>query len=162
MGAFSTLSGTALSAAQIRPILEMAEPFLKTAPETSDGKEVLTSIKGGIELEFGSKCWGEDGGCEYFHNHYIDQPVDVKCDCGHYMYKKWTAGNIDARISHFMEYNPECQECKWKTACCGGCRAVAVRDHPLDYLAPDLLTCHYFKDGWKDRKDEMLRSIGHL
>ena len=94
MGAFSTLSGTALSAAQIRPILEMAGPFLKTAPETSDGKEVLTSIKGGIELEFGSKCWGEDGGCEYFHNHYIDQPVDVKCDCGHYMYKKWTTGNI--------------------------------------------------------------------
>jgi hypothetical protein len=27
---------------------------------------------------------------------------------------------------------------------------------------PDLLTCHYFKDGWKDRKDEVLRSIGRL
>ena len=34
-GAFSALSSIALSAAQIRPILEMAEPFLKTEPETA-------------------------------------------------------------------------------------------------------------------------------
>ena len=69
---------------------------------------------------------------------------------------------IDARISDFMEHNPECRECSWRTACCGGCRAIAVRDHPLDYLAPDLLTCEYYKGGWKDRKDELLRSIGRL
>lgn len=69
---------------------------------------------------------------------------------------------IDARVSGFMEHNPECKDCEWRTACCGGCRAVAVRDHPLDYLARDLVTCEYFKGGWKDRKDEVLRSIGRL
>lgn len=39
---------------------------------------------------------------------------------------------------------------------------VAVRGHPLDFLAPDLWTCAYFKDGWKARKDELLRGIGRL
>ena len=34
MGAFMSLSSIALSVAQIQPILEMAEPFLKTEPET--------------------------------------------------------------------------------------------------------------------------------
>jgi hypothetical protein len=32
----------------------------------------------------------------------------------------------------------------------------------MDFLARDLLTCKYFKDGWKDKKDEVLRSIGRL
>lgn len=50
-GAFSSLSGTALQAAKIRPILEMAEPFLKAVPEAADGKEIVTSIKGAIEME---------------------------------------------------------------------------------------------------------------
>lgn len=40
-------------------------------------------------VEFGSKCYGVDGGCDFIHNHYIDGPVNVKCSCGHYMYKKW-------------------------------------------------------------------------
>ena len=48
--AFSALSGIAISVAQINPILEMAEPILKETPEMSDGKEILTSINGGIEL----------------------------------------------------------------------------------------------------------------
>ena len=50
MGAFSALSGVALSAANIRPILEMAEPILKTAPESSENKEMLTKLSGSIEL----------------------------------------------------------------------------------------------------------------
>lgn len=51
MGAFMSVSGIALSAAKVQPILEMAEPFLKTAPETSRDKEIVTHISGGIELE---------------------------------------------------------------------------------------------------------------
>ncbi len=51
MGAFMSVSNIALSAAQIQPILEMAEPFLKTEPETSSGKEIVTHISGSIELE---------------------------------------------------------------------------------------------------------------
>ena len=50
MGAFMSVSGIALSAAQIRPILEMAEPFLKTAPETAERKEIVTHISGSIEM----------------------------------------------------------------------------------------------------------------
>ena len=49
-GAFSALTGVALSVAQIKPILEMAEPILKTAPESSGNKTMVTSLKGGIEL----------------------------------------------------------------------------------------------------------------
>lgn len=50
-GAFMTLSGMALSAARIKPILEMAEPFLNAEPETSDNKEIVTSVSGGVELD---------------------------------------------------------------------------------------------------------------
>ena len=60
MGAFSALSGIALSVAQIRPILEMAEPFLKTAPETAEQREIVTRISGGIELEHVSFRYNKD------------------------------------------------------------------------------------------------------
>ena len=50
MGAFSSLAGTALSVGRIRPILEMAEPFLKTEPESTENKEIVTKLSGDIEL----------------------------------------------------------------------------------------------------------------
>jgi len=49
-GAFSALTGVALSVAQIKPILDMAEPILKTEPESSENKTMVTALKGGIEL----------------------------------------------------------------------------------------------------------------
>lgn len=49
-GSFMALAGIALSAAQIRPILTMVKPFFDTIPEISDGKQVLTRLSGGIEL----------------------------------------------------------------------------------------------------------------
>ena len=49
-GAFTALSGVALTAAQIRPILEMAEPILKTEPESDENKAMLTRLSGNIEL----------------------------------------------------------------------------------------------------------------
>lgn len=58
-GAFMTLSGMALSAARIRPILEMAEPFLKTEPETSDNREIVTQISGSVEMDHISFRYGE-------------------------------------------------------------------------------------------------------
>ncbi len=51
MGAFMSLLGVALQAAQIKPILEMAEPFLKTEPETAEGKEIVTRLAGRIEMD---------------------------------------------------------------------------------------------------------------
>ena len=50
MGAFTALTGIAASAAQIRPILELIQPFLKTVPETAEDKEVVTGISGSVEL----------------------------------------------------------------------------------------------------------------
>ena len=48
--AFASLTGVALSVARIKPILEMAEPILKTMPESSEDKAMVTRLGGGIEL----------------------------------------------------------------------------------------------------------------
>lgn len=50
MGAFTSLAGIVLQIAQIKPVLDMAEPFLKAEPEMSEGREILTRVSGGIEL----------------------------------------------------------------------------------------------------------------
>ena len=50
MGAFSALSAVALTMANIKPILDMAEPILKTEPEASEQKEMVTRLSGSIEL----------------------------------------------------------------------------------------------------------------
>ena len=50
MGAFSALAGIALTAAKIKPTLDMAKPFLEAVPETSDNREIVTKLSGSIEL----------------------------------------------------------------------------------------------------------------
>ena len=49
-GAFMSLASMALSLARVRPILEMAEPILKEKPEIAENKQIVTNIKGNIEL----------------------------------------------------------------------------------------------------------------
>ena len=49
-GAFTALAGIALTAAQIKPVLNMVKPFFNAVPEVSDGKQVLTRLSGSIEL----------------------------------------------------------------------------------------------------------------
>lgn len=49
-GAFSALTGIALNVAQIKPMLTMVKPFFDAVPEVSDGKQVLTRLSGGIEM----------------------------------------------------------------------------------------------------------------
>lgn len=48
--ALSPLATIALTVAQVRPIAEMAKPILEAVPEVAEGKEVLSRIAGGIEL----------------------------------------------------------------------------------------------------------------
>ena len=48
--AFMSVTGIALSIANIKPSLEMAKPILETAPEISEGREIVTSLRGGIEV----------------------------------------------------------------------------------------------------------------
>lgn len=78
MGAFSTLAGTAMSAAQIQPILEMAEPFLKTVPETQEKKEIVTNIHGSVELSHISFRYDED-------SPYILNDLSLKIRPGEYV-----------------------------------------------------------------------------
>ena len=49
-GAFMTLSGIALTAAQIKPIMERVKPIFEATPEISEGKQVISRLSGGIEL----------------------------------------------------------------------------------------------------------------
>ena len=49
-GAFMALSSIALTAAQARSVLEMVKPILRAVPEVSEGKQVVSRISGGIEL----------------------------------------------------------------------------------------------------------------
>lgn len=50
-GAFLSLAGIALTVAQIKPIMDMVEPILKAVPEISEGKQMITRLSGGIELD---------------------------------------------------------------------------------------------------------------
>jgi NHLM bacteriocin system ABC transporter ATP-binding protein len=60
-GAFMSLFGIALTAANIRPVFEMAEPLLKAEPEVSEKKEVLTRISGGVEINNLTFSYDEGG-----------------------------------------------------------------------------------------------------
>ena len=51
MGAFTSLSGIALQAARVKPIFDMAEPFLKAEPEVEEDREIVTGITGRVELD---------------------------------------------------------------------------------------------------------------
>ena len=78
MGSFVELSSIALSAAQIRPIIEMAESFLEAEPETAEGKEAVTSITGGVVMDHVSFRYSED-------TPYILKDMSLKVKPGEYI-----------------------------------------------------------------------------
>ncbi len=49
-GALMSLTGIALTVAQIKPILDMVKPFFDAVPEIAENKQVLTRLSGSIEL----------------------------------------------------------------------------------------------------------------
>ena len=49
-GAFMSLTGMALNAAQIRPVLDMAKPILDAVPEISEDKQMVERLSGMVEL----------------------------------------------------------------------------------------------------------------
>lgn len=49
-GAFMSVAGIATTIANIRPTLEMAKPIMEAVPEAADDKEIVTDIRGNIEL----------------------------------------------------------------------------------------------------------------
>ncbi|WP_243111814.1 ATP-binding cassette domain-containing protein [Butyrivibrio sp. CB08] len=76
--AFSQLSSASLSVAKIKPVLEMAEPILKTEPEKTLRKDMVTRISGGIEMN----------GVYFKYNEqapYILENFSVKIKAGEYV-----------------------------------------------------------------------------
>jgi NHLM bacteriocin system ABC transporter ATP-binding protein len=78
MGAFTSLAGVALTAAKIRPILEMAEPILKNEPESSENKTMVTEISGAIELS--NVCFRYNDTMPY-----VIEGMDLKIKSGEYV-----------------------------------------------------------------------------
>ena len=78
MAAFSALAGIAASMASIPPILEMAEPILKTEPEVTAEKEVLTRLSGSVEMNHVSFRYEEN-------TPYILEDLSLKIRAGEYV-----------------------------------------------------------------------------
>ncbi|MBR6351856.1 MAG: ATP-binding cassette domain-containing protein [Firmicutes bacterium] len=51
MGAFMSLASMTYSFASVRATLDVAEPFLLTEPEVTEGRQIVTKLSGGIRLE---------------------------------------------------------------------------------------------------------------
>ncbi len=85
----------------------------------------------------------------------LETPLEEILDDGSYYMDA-----INFRVSDFLERNPECKTCEYRTECCGGCRAQAVFAHPTDYLAVDPVTCEYYRGGWMEKKNELLKKLG--
>ena len=77
-GAFFSLASIFQSVAQIKPILEMAEPILKEVPENAQGKEVVTRISGNIEMSHVSFRYEEN-------MPYIVDDLSLKIKAGEYI-----------------------------------------------------------------------------
>ncbi len=60
MGAFTALSGKLLQVASVRPLYQMAEPFLKAVPETAENKEVVADVRGNVRFDHVSFRYGPD------------------------------------------------------------------------------------------------------
>ena len=78
MAAFNSLAGMALSLGRIKPIMEMAEPFLKSEPESADSKEIVTKLTGAIELDNVFFKYSENGP-------YIVNDLSLKIKAGEYI-----------------------------------------------------------------------------
>jgi len=77
-GAFTSLTGIALTVASIKPLLEMVLPILEAEPEVAENKEVVTRLRGGIEIDNLSFRYRED-------MPYIFQNLSVKIRPGQYV-----------------------------------------------------------------------------
>ena len=60
MGAFTALIGIASTFAQIKPIMDLIDPILKTVPEIDENKKVVMRLSGGIEINNVSFRYTED------------------------------------------------------------------------------------------------------
>ena len=78
MAAFNSLTGIAISAAMIRPVLEMAEPILKAEPEVAEEKQVVEKTSGQIEMSHITFRYDEN-------TPYILEDLSLKINAGEYV-----------------------------------------------------------------------------
>lgn len=78
MAAFTALSGIAVSVAQIKPVLEMAEPILQTEPEVTSDKNMVTKLFGHIEVNHVAFRYDEN-------SPYIFQDLSMHIKSGEYV-----------------------------------------------------------------------------
>ena len=78
MGAFGSLAQVAKVVAEIKPILEMAEPILTEVPETSEHKQFVTRVNGNVELNNVYFRYNEN-------MPYIVDGLDLKIKSGEYI-----------------------------------------------------------------------------
>ena len=77
-GAVTVFAESVIEAAQIRPILEMAEPILEAEPEVSEDKEIVTRLSGSIELSNVSFRYNET-------MPYLINDLNIKIKSGEYV-----------------------------------------------------------------------------
>ncbi len=77
-GAFTQIVAVAVSIANIKPTLEMAEPILTEEPEAAEGKEVITGLRGNIEVNNVSFRYSEE-------QPYILNDFSLKIKSGEYL-----------------------------------------------------------------------------
>ncbi len=66
---------------------------------------------------------------------------------------------VNARLSEYLAHNKECADCKWKNACCAGCRGNAMQDSGGDYFGIDKGACLLFKGGYRDKLISLIEKI---
>ena len=77
-GAFVSLSSVALTIAQFKPILDMAKPIMEAVPEVSEGKQVISRLFGGIEINNVSFRYSE-------HMPFVVDDLSLKIRPGQYV-----------------------------------------------------------------------------
>lgn len=84
-GAFVSLSSVALTIAQFKPILDMAKPIMEAIPEVSEGKQVISRLFGGIEINNVSFRYSE-------HMPFVVDDLSLKIRPGQYVAIVGTTG----------------------------------------------------------------------
>lgn len=77
-GAFLSLTGVAMTVAQMKPVLEMAKPIFDAEPEVSEGKQVVEKLSGDIEINNLSFRYRED-------MPYVLRDLSLKIRAGEYL-----------------------------------------------------------------------------
>lgn len=69
------------------------------------------------------------------------------------------------KIDYVLAHNEKCHDCKYRSRCCGGCRAMGTGQNGGDYFALDPVACEMFLGGWVDRlyetADKLFKRAGH-